>query len=104
MSQKFVGLFASIVFARRVGRGVYDDMQLFFAERRRAVGKPLSLRHKLVPMFAARYNSVSSKDAAAAVDEHDRSATWILVGSIPLGIGLAAFGFYVLAYIATGKV
>ncbi|HTD78790.1 MAG TPA: hypothetical protein VK898_14225, partial [Chloroflexota bacterium] len=29
VSQKVVGLFASIVFARRVGRGVYDDVQLF---------------------------------------------------------------------------
>jgi hypothetical protein len=105
VSQKVVGLFASIVFARRVGRGVYDDVQLFYAERRRAVAKPLSFYHKLVPTFAARYNSISSTDAAAeAVDKHDRWATWILVGSIPVGIGLAAFGYYVLAYIATGKV
>jgi hypothetical protein len=105
VSQKVVGLFASFVFARRVGRGVYDDVQLFFAERRRAVGKPLSFYHKLVPTFAARYNGVSSAEAAsAAVDEHDRWATWILLVSIPVGIGLAAFGYYVLAYIATGKV
>jgi hypothetical protein len=104
VSQKVVGLFASIVFARRVGRGVYDDVQLFFAERRRAVGKPLAFYHKLVPTFAARYNSVTSTDAAAdAVAKHDRWATWILVGSIPVGIGLAACGYYVLAYIATGK-
>ena len=105
VSQKVVGLFASIVFSRRVGRGVYDDVQLFFAERRRAVGKPLSIYHKLVPTFAARYNGINSTEsAAAAVDEHDRWASWILVGSIPVGIGLAAFGYYVLAYIATGKV
>ena len=105
VSQKVVGLFASIVFARRVGRGVYDDVQLFFAERRRAVGKPLAFYHKLVPTFAARYNSVSSKDAAAdAVEKHDRWATWILVASIPVGLGLAGFGYYVLAYIAPGKV
>jgi hypothetical protein len=104
VSQKVVGLFASFVFARRVGRGVYDDMQLFFAERRRAAGKPLVFYHRLVPTFEARYNSVSAEDAAAAVVRHDRWATWILVGSIPVGIGLAAFGYYVLAYIATGKV
>jgi hypothetical protein len=105
VSQKVVGLFASIVFARRVGRGVYDDVQLLFAERRRAVGKPLAFYHKLVPTFAARYNGISSQDAAAdAVNEHDRWATWILIGSIPVGIGLAAFGYYVLAYIATGNV
>jgi len=105
VSQKVVGLFASFVFARRVGRGVYDDVQLFFAERRRAVSKPLSFYHKLVPTFAARYNSISSTDAAAdAVEKHDRWATWILLASIPVGIGLAAFGYYVLAYIATGKV
>jgi hypothetical protein len=104
VSQKIVGLFASIVFARRVGRGVYDDVQLLFAERRRAAGKPLTFYHKLVPTFAARYNGVTSADAAAdAVDAHDRWVTWILVASIPIGIGLAAFGYYVLAYIATGK-
>jgi hypothetical protein len=103
VSQKVVGLFASFVFARRVGRGVYDDIQLFFAERRRAAGKPLIFYHRLVPTFEARYNSVSPEEAAAAVDKHDRWVTWILLASIPVGIGLAAFGYYVLAYIATGK-
>ncbi len=104
VSQKIVGLFASIVFARRVGRGVYDDVQLFFAERRRADGKPLATYHKLVPTFAARYNGISSSEAAAtAVDARGRWATWLLVGSIPIGLALAAFGYYVLAYIATGK-
>ena len=104
VSQKVVGLFASFVFARRVGRGVYDDIQLFFAERRRAAGKPLRFYHRLVPTFEARYNSVSAEEAATAAGEHERWATWILVASIPVGIGLAAFGYYVLAYIATGKV
>ena len=104
VSQKVVGLFASFVFARRVGRGVYDDVQLFFAERRRARGKPLAFYHKLVPTFAARYNGISSQDAAAAgIDERDRWATPILIAAIPIGIGLAGFGYYVLAHIATGK-
>jgi hypothetical protein len=103
VSAKVVGLFASFVFARRVGRGIYDDVQLFFAERRRASGRPLRLYHRLVPTFVARYNSVSLDEAAAAVDKHNRWVSWILVGSIPIGIGLAAFGYYVLAYIATGK-
>ena len=104
VSQKIVGLFASVVFARRVGRGVYDDVQLFYAERRRAAGKPLSAYHRLVPTFAARYNGVSSSEsAAAAVEARGRWATWLLVGSVPIGLALAAFGYYVLAYIATGK-
>jgi hypothetical protein len=104
VSEKVVGLLASFVFARRVGRGVYDDAQLFFAERRRAVDKPLAFYHRLMPTFAARYNGISSTEAAAdAVGKHDRWVTWILVGAIPVGIGLAAFGYYVLAYIATGK-
>jgi hypothetical protein len=104
VSQKVVGLFASFVFARRVGRGVYDDVQLFFAERRRALEKPLRAYHRLVPTFAARYNGLTSQEAAAdAVQARDRWATWLIVGSIPVGLGLAAFGYYVLAYIATGK-
>jgi hypothetical protein len=104
VSQKVVGLFASFVFARRVGRGVYDDLQLFFAERRRARGKPLTWYHRLVPTFAARYNSLTDAGAATAVDAHYRSTTVIVLIAIPLGITLAAFGYYVLAYIATGKV
>jgi hypothetical protein len=104
VSQKVVGLFASFVFARRVGRGVYDDVQLFFAERRHALGKPLRGYHKLVPTFVARYNGVTSQEAAAdAVRARERWVTWLMVGSIPIGLGLAAFGYYVLAYIATGK-
>jgi hypothetical protein len=60
--------------------------------------------HKLVPTFAARYNGVTSQEAAAdAVGARERWVTWLLVGSIPVGLGLAAFGYYVLAYIATGK-
>jgi hypothetical protein len=104
VSQKVVGLFASFVFARRVGRGVYDDVQLFFAERRHALGKPLRAYHRLVPTFVARYNGVTSQEAAAdAVQARDRWVTWLMVGSIPIGLALAAFGYYVLAYIATGK-
>jgi hypothetical protein len=104
VSQKVVGLFASFVFARRVGRGVYDDVQLFFAERRHALGKPLAFYHRLVPTFEARYNGVSSADAARdAFGKRGRWVTWLLAASIPVGIGLAGFGYYVLAYIATGK-
>ncbi|MHB8657807.1 MAG: hypothetical protein ACYC91_07600 [Solirubrobacteraceae bacterium] len=77
---------------------------ILFAERRRqAAGKPLVHYHKLVSTFSARYDGVSSRDPAAdAVDEHNPSETWILLGSIPIGVGLAAFGYYVLACIAIG--
>ena len=69
-------------------------------------GKPLAAYHRLVPTFAARYNSVSAEEAApgAAGSRHDRWATLDCSSRrSPLGIGLAAFGYYVLAYIATGK-
>ena len=103
--EKVVGLFASFVFARRVGRGVYDDLQLFFAERRHALGKPLAPYHRLVPTFEARYNGVTSADAARdSIAARSRWTTFLLAVLIPLGIGLAIFGFYVLAFIATHKV
>ena len=103
--EKVIGLFASFVFARRVGRGVYDDVQLFFAERRHAAGKPLARYHRLVPSFEARYNGVGESRAASGGGgtARGRWASWILVASIPVGIVLAGFGYYVLAYIATGK-
>ena len=104
VSQKVVGLFASFVFGRRVGRGVYDDLQLFFAERRHVLGKPLVFYHRLVPTFEARYNSVSADAARDAIGQRSRWLTWALAATIPIGIGLAGFGYYVLAYIATGKV
>jgi hypothetical protein len=105
VSQKVVGLFASFVFARRVGRGVYDDLQLFFAERRRALSRPIRAYHKLVPTFVRRYSGITFQEAAAdAVLARERWVTWIFLGPIPVGLGLAAFGYYVLAYIATGKV
>jgi hypothetical protein len=105
VAEKIVGLFASFVFARRVGRGVYDDLQLFFAERRRARDRPLVFYHRLVPTFEARYNSIASAEAAReAIGKRGRWATVILAVSIPVGIALAGFGYYVLAYIATGKV
>lgn len=105
LPEKVIGLFASFVFARRVGRGVYDDAQLFFAERRHAAGKPLAAYHRLVPTFEARFNGLPAADPAlgAAGSRHGRLASWLLVGSIPVGIALAGFGYYVLAYIATGK-
>ena len=103
--EKVIGLFASFVFGRRVGRGVFDDVQLFFAERRHAAGKPLAGYHRLMPTFEARYNGLRSAGAApgAADRRHGRLASWILVGSIPLGIALAGFGYYVLAHFAHGK-
>ncbi len=104
VSQKVVGLFASFVFGRRIGRGVYDDLQLFFAERRHALGKPLASYHRLVPTFEARYNSVSGAAARDAIGRRGRWLTWVLVALVPIGIALAAFGYYVLAFIATGKV
>jgi hypothetical protein len=104
--EKVIGLFASFVFARRVGRGVFDDVQLFFAERRHAAGRPLAAYHRLVPTFEARYNGIrAARDAGDGAGNHRGPwASWILVGSIPVGIALAGFGYYVLAYIATGRV
>lgn len=107
VSQKIVGLFASVFLARRVGKKYYSDIQDRFIDRRLALGKGLAFYHP--PNFRARYNDLSGFgngiSTFAQVQAKERHAgggavpTLLTVGSL-VGLGLAGVGFYVLTYIA----
>ena len=96
--QKLIGLFASVFLARRVMKGTADDLQGFFAARRLALSKPLRFYHP--PNFRARVNAMSAEGVAHHYTKADARVPVILTVAIVTGTALAAFGYYVLAYIA----
>lgn len=93
--QKAMGLGASFFFGRRPVRGVFDDVQLWFAERRVATNRPLRWYHP--PTFKARYNGLAGE--AAHVADHGLNAA-LMLSLVVLGAALAVYGWYVLTYIA----
>jgi len=91
--KKLLGYGASLVFGRRPAKKLFDDGQLWFAERRVRVGKPIRWYH--TPTFKARYNFL---DSGAVANGHRRllgMQTVLIVGAM-----LAVFGGYVLIFIA----
>jgi hypothetical protein len=95
--QKAMGLGASFFFGRRPMRGVFDDVQLWFAERRVAAKRPVRWYHP--PTFKARYNRVAA-DGAGVVVNHGYAVSVFMLSLIIVGGGLAVYGWYVLTYIA----
>ncbi|MDQ6948518.1 MAG: hypothetical protein M3256_20235 [Actinomycetota bacterium] len=95
--QKALGLGASFFFGRRPMRGVFDDVQLWFVERRVARRKPVYWYHPAT--FKARYNSVASEGTNVTV-HNDRVVSAMMLSLILVGGVLAAYGWYVLTYIA----
>jgi hypothetical protein len=96
--KKLIGFTAAFFFGHRPALAVIDDIQLWFAERRVAAGKPLRAYH--TPPFKARYNDVA---ASGAVQRRAQRAVALPVTLGVLGvalIGLAGYGYYVLNYIA----
>ena len=101
--QKIVGLFASVFMARRPMRAVADDVQGYFAGRRVALGKGLRRYH--LPNFRARFLYESEHESrgeskAVAAYRSGSIVPALLSVSIVVGLALAGFGYYVLAYIA----
>jgi hypothetical protein len=96
--KKLIGFAAAFFFGHRPALAVIDDIQLWFAERRVAAGKPLRAYH--TPPFKARYNDVA---ASGTVQPRAHEAVVLPVVLAILGlavIGLAGYGYYVLNYIA----
>lgn len=93
--KKLMGYGASLVFGRRPAKKVFDDGQLWFAERRVNVGKTVRWYH--TPTFKARYNVAHSN---GGVITHSHRGSLIMRIVMAVGAGLAVFGGYVLIVIA----
>jgi hypothetical protein len=96
--KKLIGFAAAFFFGHRPALAVIDDIQLWFAERRVAGGKPLRAYH--TPPFKARYNDLA---ASGAVQPRASRAVALPVTLGLMGVALVAlagYGYYVLNYIA----
>lgn len=99
--KKVMGLAASLFFGRRPLRKVFDGVQLWFAERRVASGRPMRWYHP--PTFRARCTAVAAQVDAGELTVSDRygalQTVLLIIALIPAAV-FAGLGFYVLAYIA----
>jgi len=93
---KIVGFFASVFLGRRPVRAVAEDLQGYFAARRVALGKAQRFYHP--PNFRARMNAATADGSAARVAKTAGWVPYLLSFAIVTGLGLAAFGYWVLAY------
>jgi hypothetical protein len=93
--KKLIGVVAAFIFGHRPAQAAFDDIQLFFAERRVVKHKPLRWYHP--PAFKARYNVVTHDGCLV---EPTKVQSVMMVGGVLVVGALAAFGFYVLNYIA----
>lgn len=99
--KKVMGLAASFFFGRRPLRKVFDGVQLWFAERHVASGKPLRWYHP--PTFRARCNYVAEQVRAGhiiATDRHGTLQAVLLLMALVPAVVFAGLGYYVLAFIA----
>ncbi len=96
--QKLIGFAAAFLFGHRPALAVIDDLQLWFAERRVALGHGMRFYH--TAPFKARVAAVAAQES---VQERARGGSVLRVVLIALALvvaGLAAYGYYVLNYIA----
>jgi len=96
--KKIIGLFASVILGRRPMKKVYDDAQLYFVERRVALGKPVRWYHP--PTFKARYTVFQREGGATKAVEHTAAFNTAMTAVLLVGVALAGFGYYVLTVIA----
>lgn len=94
--QKVVGFFASFFLARRITKAVSDDVQGYFVARRIARGKATRFYHP--PNFRARMNGATVEGANLRLGASSDLMPALLTLGIVVGIALAAFGYWVLAY------
>jgi hypothetical protein len=100
--KKLMGLAASFFFGRRPLRKVFDGVQLWFAERHVASGKPM--RWYYPPTFRARCNDVADQVKAGVMTVSDRHAglqAVLVASALVPAVVFAGLGFYVLTFVAT---
>jgi hypothetical protein len=99
--KKVMGFAASLFFGRRPLRNVFDDVQLWFAERHVASGKPMHWYYP--PTFRARCNYVAAQAQEGIVVAPERHGTLqavlLLMALVP-ALVFAGLGYYVLTFIA----
>lgn len=100
--RKVIGLAAAFYFGHRPAKAVIDDIQLWFVERRIERGRGLRFYHP--PPFKARYNDFlrteTSLQAGARTARGGRARYLITTVIVVLAGADAAYGYYVLNYIA----
>jgi hypothetical protein len=99
--KKVMGLAASFFFGRRPLRKVFDGVQLWFAERHVASGKPMHWYDP--PTFRARCNDVAAGVQAGrivATDRHGTLQAVLLTAALIPAVVFAGLGYYVLTFIA----
>lgn len=99
--KKIIGIFASLCLGRRPVRKISNDVQLWFAERRVILKKPLRFYHP--PTFKARYNYLMVNGTGHSTVSHKGIQATLMVWSTVVMLGLAGFGYYVLTVIAKAK-
>jgi hypothetical protein len=92
--------YAAAFAARRPLHLVFDDIQGWFAERRVELHKGPRFYHP--PTFTARVNDVAeaARRSNRPIAHQGRPQSVLMVGGLVIGLALAAYGFYVLTYIA----
>ncbi|HEV2377963.1 MAG TPA: hypothetical protein VGS19_38105 [Streptosporangiaceae bacterium] len=99
--KKVMGFAASLFFGRRPLRKVFDDVQLWFAERHVASGKPMHWYYP--PTFRARCNDVAEavKEGRTVVsDRYGTLQTVLVLAALVPVVVFAVLGYYVLTFIA----
>jgi hypothetical protein len=99
--KKVMGLAASFFFGRRPLRRVFDGVQLWFAERHVASGKPVHWYYP--PTFRARCNDVAAQveeGLVIAAGRHGTLQAVLLVMALVPAVVFAGLGYYVLTFIA----
>lgn len=96
--KKLLGYGASLFFGRRPVKGVFDDLQLWFAERLVIDEKRFRWYHP--PTFRARCNDIRAH-GRTATEYHGFWRSMVVRFGIGLSVALAGLGFYVTTFVAS---
>jgi hypothetical protein len=100
--KKLMGLAASFFFGRRPLRRVFDEVQLWFAQRHVASRTSTHWYHP--PTYRARCNHVASqtdRQGLAAIGRHASLRTALLLTAVLLAVVFAGLGLYVMTFVAS---